>query len=96
MDSETLAAPTETFDGRAFLATHGLEEMAEHSVEAHDGTYTFIEALEKCKPFAQMITSVAVSLEQVPELQRKQILKQTMQNMVTKTSGVSVPDSKKK
>ncbi len=94
MDREVLVASPEAFDGQAFLAEHGLEELAEQQVEAHGGSFTVVQALAECRPFAQMITSMAVSLEHVPD--RTEILKKTIQTMAVKTREEPGSEAKKK
>jgi len=83
MSLEVLAEPNEAFDGLAFLTEHGLEDLAETQIEAHGGSYSVPIALEKCKPFADMLTGLVVSLAEVPN--RNEILTKTIQSMAPKT-----------
>lgn len=79
MSKELAPNPSEAVESQAFLALHGLEDIAGLQIEAHGGTFTVSQALVECPPFAKMVTGLAASLEHVPN--KGDILKGTIVSM---------------
>lgn len=84
----------QAFDAEAFVINHGLQELADSRVEAHGSVFTVRQALVECPPFAKMVTSLAASLEHVPE--RQEILSQSIRSMAASAEAPAEPEAKKK
>jgi hypothetical protein len=78
-------------DSQAFIAEHGIEEIAELQVEAHGNIYSVREAIMECPPFAAMIKGLANSLGDLPN--RSDIIANSIKSMAP---TAEIPESAKK
>ncbi|HSW37788.1 MAG TPA: hypothetical protein VLG37_05505 [Candidatus Saccharimonadales bacterium] len=90
----SIAPDVEAFDPAAFLATHGLEDMADQMFEAHGGTFSVTEALVQCQPFADMVRGLAKALKDSPGC--TEILKTTIASLGNRAANPPEGSSAKK
>ncbi|MDB5163905.1 MAG: hypothetical protein JWS12_523 [Candidatus Saccharibacteria bacterium] len=84
----------EAFSGAAFLAEHGLVDIADDMIEAHGGRFTVAEAIEGCRPLADMVVSLSRDLKDVPG--HMGIIKNAIQSAGGSTAERPVPEAAKK
>lgn len=99
MSPEARSLPQEeVIDRDAFIAEHGLEEIAGLQIEAHGGVYTVRDAVAECPPFAKMVTALEASLAELPisNEDKSKVIEKSIRSAAVSTETVAIPEAKKK
>lgn len=98
MSPEIKQPEIEAIDRDAFIAEHGLEDVAGLQIEAHGGIYTVRDAIAECPPFAKMVTGLAASLAELPisTEDKTKAIEKSIRSAAVSTDGIEAVEPKKK